>query len=60
MTHHEQEWVIESTANPYPFVRLEVYFIMEYPIFIGGVYLENINILTAPADYRPQFVINFE
>ena len=57
---HELEWVIESTENPYPFVRLEVLFRMEYPIFIGGTFLESIDILTAPADYRPEFIIYFE
>jgi hypothetical protein len=57
---HIVEWVIESTENPYPFVRLEVVFAMEWPIFIGGTFLESIDILTAPADYRPRFVINFE
>jgi hypothetical protein len=58
--NHTIEWVIESTANPYPFVRLEVYFLMEYPIFIGGSFLEHVDILTAPTDYRPEFVIQFE
>jgi len=58
--NHTIEWVIESTDNPYPFVRLEVYFLMEYPIFIGGTFLERVDILTAPATYRPDFVIAFE
>jgi hypothetical protein len=57
---HTIEWVIESSQNPYPFVRLEVTLALEYPIFIGGTFLESIDILTAPTDYRPQFVIDFE
>lgn len=58
-SQHSIEWVIESTQNPYPFVRLEVTLALEYPIFIGGIFLESIDILTAPADYHPQFVIDF-
>ena len=57
---HLIEWVIESTENPYPFVRLEAYFLMEYPIFIQNVYLERIDIVTVPPDYRPEFVNYFE
>lgn len=57
---HLAEWVIESRENPFPFIRLEVVFKMEWPIFIGGTFMEGIDILTAPADYRPEFVIYFE
>jgi hypothetical protein len=54
------EWVIESTANPYPFVRLEVLFNVQYPIFRGFVFFDRIEVLTAPADYKPDFVIAFQ
>lgn len=54
------EWVIESTDNPYPFVRLEVRFDVDWPIFRGSVYLQRIDLVTVPDDYRPEFVINFE
>jgi hypothetical protein len=54
------EWVIESTENPYPFVRLEVMFDVTWPIFVGNVYLQHIDIVTVPEDYRPEAVIGFE
>lgn len=57
---HTIEWVIESADNPYPFVRLEVVFDVEWPIFLGSTNLRSIDLVTAPADYKPQFVINFE
>ncbi|MEL6524205.1 MAG: hypothetical protein AAFQ07_00715 [Chloroflexota bacterium] len=54
------EWVIESTSNPYPFVRLEVRFDVEWPTFRGSVYLQRADIVTVPDDYRQNFVVNFE
>lgn len=57
---HEIEWVIESENNPFPFVRLEVLFDVEWPIFLGAINLGSIDLVTAPADYRPNFVIPFE
>jgi len=54
------EWVIESTENPYPFVRLEVMFDVEWPIFVGNVYLQSIDIVTVPEDYRPEAVLSFK
>ena len=57
---HSIEWVIESTENPYPFVRLEVYFSVEWPIFDGSVNLQRIDIVTVPDDYRPEAVIPFK
>lgn len=57
---HSIEWVIESTDNPYPFVRLEVMFDVKWPIFVGDVYLQRIDIVTVPDDYRPAAVIGFE
>lgn len=56
---HNIEWVIESTENPYPFVRLEILFAVEWPIFSGAINLQRMDILTAPADYRPNAVIQF-
>jgi hypothetical protein len=53
------EWVIESTENPYPFVRLEIFFSVEWPIFEGSVNLQRIDLVTVPADYRPEAVISF-
>lgn len=57
---HNIEWVIESTNNPYPFVRLEVLFDVEWPTFRGGVFVQRIDLVTVEPDYRPNFVINFE
>jgi len=57
---HNIEWVIESTDNPYPFVRLEVLFDVEWPTFRGGVFVQRIDLVTVEPDYRPNFVINFE
>lgn len=57
---HEIEWVIESTENPYPFIRLEVLFEIKYPVFRGKVFMEQIRVMTAPADYKPDFVIEFK
>ncbi|MGB7337569.1 MAG: hypothetical protein WBC91_01665 [Phototrophicaceae bacterium] len=57
---HTVEWVIESTSNPYPFVRLEVFFDVEWPTFRGSVFVQNIDLVTVAPDYRPNFVINFE
>lgn len=57
---HSIEWVIESNNNPYPFVRLEVLFDVEWPTFRGGVFVQRIDLVTVEADYRPNFVINFE
>jgi hypothetical protein len=57
---HSIEWVIESTENPYPFVRLEVFFAVEWPIFNGSVNLQRIDIVVVPDDYRPEAVISFE
>lgn len=57
---HSIEWVIKSTENPYPFVRLEVMFDVEWPIFVGNVFLQSIDIVTAPGDYRPEAVIEFK
>jgi hypothetical protein len=56
---HDEEWVIKSPQNPYPFIRLEVGFAAEYPVFKGSVYLEWVEIQTAPADYKPDWVIPF-
>lgn len=56
---HQIEWVIESTENPYPFVRLEILFAVEWPIFRGTVNLQRMDIVVVPADYRPEAVINF-
>lgn len=56
---HSIEWVIQSTENPYPFVRLEVMFDVEWPIFVGNVYLQSIDLVTVPDDYRPEAVIGF-
>lgn len=57
---HSIEWVIESTVNPYPFVRLEVLFDVEWPIFRGTATMQSIDIVTVAPDYRPDFVIPFE
>lgn len=57
---HNIEWVIESRENLYPFVRLEVLFDVEWPTFRGGVFVQRIDLVTVEADYRPEFVINFE
>lgn len=57
---HNIEWVIESTENPYPFVRLEVLFDVEWPTFRGSVFVHRIDIVTVEDDYRPNFVIPFE
>lgn len=56
---HAIEWVIESTENPYPFIRLEVVFDVKYPVFRGFVFLEHAEIQTAPPDYKPDFLILF-
>ncbi len=58
-TTHEGEWVIESPQNPYPFIRLEVGFNAAYPVFRGSVYLEFVEIQTAPKAYKPDWVIPF-
>lgn len=57
---HNIEWVIESVNNPYPFVRLEVLFDVEWPTFRGSVFVQRIDLVTVESDYRPEFVINFE
>lgn len=57
---HNIEWVIESTENPYPFVRLEVFFDVEWPTFRGSVFVQRVDLVTVPDDYRPNFVIDFE
>lgn len=56
---HSIEWVIESTENPYPFVRLEILFSVEWPILNDSANLQVIDIVTVPADYRPEAVISF-
>lgn len=57
---HEVEWVIESTANPYPFIRLEALFEVKHPTFVGKVFMQKVEIQTAPPEYKPDFVIYFE
>ncbi|GAB5493223.1 MAG: hypothetical protein Phog2KO_34380 [Phototrophicaceae bacterium] len=57
---HSVEWVIESVNNPYPFVRLEVMFDVEWPQFRGSVFAQRMDIVTVADDYRPNAVINFE
>lgn len=57
---HNLEWVIESVNNPFPFVRLEVLFDVEWPTFRGSVFVQRADIVTVEADYRPDFVVNFE
>lgn len=57
---HSIEWVIESENNPFPYVRLEVLFRVEWPIFLGSINLGSIDLVTVPADYKPNFVINFD
>jgi hypothetical protein len=59
-TSHEIEWVIESPDNPAPFVRLEVMFKVDWPLFTGFANLRQIDLVTVPDDYRPAFVIEFE
>lgn len=58
-TTHDVEWVIESPENPYPFIRFEIGFNVDYPVFKGSVYLEFVEIQTAPQDYKPDWVIAF-
>ncbi|MEM9953739.1 MAG: hypothetical protein AAFV93_08535 [Chloroflexota bacterium] len=57
---HNIEWVIESTDNPYPFVRLEIFFDVEWPTFRGSVFVQRIDLVTVADDYRPNFVIPFD
>lgn len=56
---HNLEWVIESTENPYPFVRLEIFFRVRWPIFQNGVNLQRIDLVTVADDYRSDAVIEF-
>jgi hypothetical protein len=57
---HSIEWVIESTENPFPYTRLEVLFDVRWPTFVGDVFLTRVDLQTAPADYKPAFVIEFD
>jgi hypothetical protein len=57
---HSIEWVLESTENPLPYTRLEVLFDVRWPTFVGNVFLKRVDVQTAPADYKPDFVIAFD